>query len=211
MGSLGSNLKVGLTTLGLAAGMTFAFAGEAQAALVSCPATWTVDGTARVHDGGGAPVLTAASECQYIIPPNNSTVANVANVNANQFFGFSDWESGGVLQLGAASTTGTWTIPPAFLNFAVYDYMITFKDGGGTNLTSFFLNELFSSGGWNTPFTDPPFDLPGMSTTHEVSHFSIFRRVAGDDITIAEPASLLLMGMGLAAAARRMRRRVAVK
>jgi hypothetical protein len=132
----------------------------------------------------------------------------VANVNAAQFFAHNDWESGGVLQADANAASGTWAIPAGFLNFALYDYMITFKDGDGTNLISFLLNEEFSSGGWNTPFTEPPFNFGGSSTAHNVSHFSIFRRLSGDDITIPEPAALLLMGIGLAAAASRTRRRL---
>jgi hypothetical protein len=71
-----------------------------------------------------------------------------------------------------------------------------FKGGAGTSLSAFKLSELYSSGGSNTPFSDPPFDLPGASTSADVSHFSISRRSTGD-VVIPAPASLALLGMGL--------------
>jgi PEP-CTERM motif len=166
--------------------------GEARAVLVTCPATFIADGTAKVHDGT-ADKNTAASACQYIDPPDNSNVANVANVNAAGFFGFSDWVSAGILQQDANSASGLWSIPPV-VDFDAFDYMLTFKAGEGTNLTSFLLNEEFSSGGWDTPFTDPPFDLPGMSTAQNVSHFSLFKRSTGE---VPEPSALGLVGLSL--------------
>jgi hypothetical protein len=175
----------------IAAGLSV-FPGYVSAALISCPAAFTTDGTAKVHDGTGAK-NTAASACQYIDPPDNSNVANVTNVNAAVFFGFSDWVSAGINQQSAESASGLWSIPPV-VDFAAFDYMLTFKDGNGTNLTSFLLNEEFSSGGWDSPFTDPPFDLPGGSTLHEVSHFSLFKRSTGE---VPEPSALALVGLSL--------------
>ena len=165
--------------------------GQVNAVLITCPAPFVADTTAKVHDGTLAK-NTAASACQYIDPPDNSNVANVANVNAAAFFGFADWMSGGILQQGPGGALGSWTIPS--VDFAAFDYMLTFKNGNDTNLTSFLLNEEFSSGGWDTPFTEPPFDFGGGSTVHDVSHFSLFKRSAGE---VPEPSALGLVGLSL--------------
>jgi hypothetical protein len=78
-----------------------------------------------------------------------------------------DWDvwNNSVLQVNANASSGTWAIPE--VDFATYDYMITFKSGADTNLISFTFNELYSSGGWDTPFTEPPFDFPGGGHVEE--------------------------------------------
>lgn len=178
--------------------------GTAEAAQVSCPAAFTANGTAKVHDGGGAPILTAASACQYIGTASPSTVANAANVNANAFFGFSDWTvNAGNSQVNVNALTGSWAI--SGVDFAAYDYMIVFKSGAGTNLTGFLLNEAYASGQWSTPFTDPPFNLPGSSTQKDVSHYTIFQRSAG--APIPAPAALAVFGVALAGLGWALRRR----
>lgn len=164
----------------------------AHAALITCPTSFTTDPTAKVEDGTGT--LTAASACQYLTPADNSNVASVTNINTAGFFGHSDWTlNGGNLQVGPGGATGTWTISSA--NFANYDYMIVFKDGEGTNLIGFQFNELFSSGVWSTPFTEPTFDFNGRSTSHDVSHYTIVERL--NPTQVPEPLPLTLLGIGM--------------
>ena len=186
------NEKKWIATATLAAAV-LGFGSSAQAALINCPMPFTTNPTAKVEDS--AETLTAASACQYLSPADNSNVANIANINTAGFFGFSNWtQNGGNLQVDTPNqSTGTWAI--AGPDFAAFDYMIVFKDGSGTNLTAFLFNELYALGNWSTPFTDPPFDLPGRSTSHDVSHYTIAQRPAG---TVPEPVSLALVGLGLA-------------
>lgn len=179
-----------------------ALSGTADAALVSC----NPGSLGHVTDTGGTNI--AVSDCQYLTPPDTSNVASITNINAAGFFGFSDWATNGQDQMGGAGSTGgsgTWSI--ASVDFATYDYIIVFKDGAGTNLLAMTFNELYSAGDWTTPFTDPPFSLPGGSTVHDVSHMTIARRLAGHPPPIPEPASLTLLGMGLLGLGYAMRRR----
>lgn len=185
-----------------ALGMVLALPMAAEAALEACPASFTVDGTAKVHDGGGDPVETAASACQYLDPPDNNNVASVDNVNAAGFFGITNWTTnGGQLQVNANASTGTWAVVGA--NFSQFVYMITFKDGAGTNLISFLLNGEYTSGAWSTPFTNPPFTgITGGSKN--VSHYSVFQ--APGTTTVPEPGTLALLGLGFVGVASRRRR-----
>jgi hypothetical protein len=171
------------------------FAAPSHAALLSCPAGFTANGSAKVNDGGGAPVLTAASGCQYLDPPNASTVANESNVNAAGFFSTTNWRQvGAKIDLASgAGQTGTWSIASA--NFAAFDYMIVFKDGSGTNLIGFLLNELFSSGGWSSPFENPPFVQLKENQVKDVSHYTLFSR--DGERQVSEPGVLVLFGLGL--------------
>ena len=189
---------IALTTFGLPT-------TQANAALLSCPASFTTDGTAKVHDGTAAKE-TAAGACQYIDPPDQSNVASEANVNAAGFFATNTWDAV-VLQQDVNGQSGTWSIPS--VDFDAFDYMITFKDGSGTNLISFLLNEEFSSGGFDTPFVDPPF---AGASSKDISHFSIFQRegeIEPPPPGIPEPASLALFGAALAGLALFRRRRAA--
>lgn len=194
---------LGVTLLGLG--------NSAQAALVSCPLSFTTNPTARVEDPTAT--TTAASACQYISPSSPSNVANATNINAAGFFGFSDWTiNAGNGQVDPSNDqTGTWAITAA--DFASNDYIIVFKDGQDTNLVAFLLNELYSSGTWSSPFSNPPFDV---RNTKDVSHYTIAQRTAEPPCQVncnpqelPEPGNIPLFGIGVLglAAAIRYRRR----
>jgi len=194
--------QCGLATAAITALLTLGLAGEASAALISCPAAFTTDGTANVTTGTVARV-SAASLCEYLDPPNNSTVANATNVNAAGFFGVNTWSATAVNQVNANSTTGSWSLAGA--NFSAFQYMITFKDGSGTNLVSFLLNGASSSGSWFSPFTNPPFTQLNGNQTKAVSHFSIFQSAITQQVP--EPSTLALLGVGFAIAMVRRRQK----
>ncbi len=168
--------------------------GQAQAELVSCGTGSTTNLLSRVD---------TSTACQYLTPADNNNVANIDNINSAGFFGFSDWLSNGQDQLDnglnkqgvldSEGLSGTWSI--LNFNFSLYDYIIVFKDGGGTNLTAFLLGETASSGAWSTPFTNPPFSFNGAPNGKDVSHLTIAKRAAGTPVP--EPVSLALLGLGL--------------
>lgn len=205
-----------LITAAFLAVSVLGFGNYAQAALISCPSSFTTDPTAKVEDATGT--TTAASACQYVSPPDPSTVASISNINTIGFFGTTTWTLNGANgQVDPANDlAGTWSITGA--DFANFDYIIVFKDGANTNLVAFLFNELFSNGVWSSPFTDPPFDV---NNPKDVSHYTIAQRAAGeppcDPATqdcgpreLPEPGGLALISLGLfgaALASKRGRRR----
>jgi hypothetical protein len=191
--------------------LTGVLATPAQAALVSCPASFTVDGTAKVHDGTLS-MLTAASACEYDNATGQSDVASLSQINTSAFFGFNDWVDNGQTQIVPGSgQSGSWSI--LNVDFAAMDYLMVFKDGDDTSLIAFSFNELFSSGGWSSPFTEPPFDFQNNNTIKDVSHYSIFARSNPDGGPgpgpgpVPEPPAMPIFLGGLAAFLMVLRRR----
>jgi hypothetical protein len=172
----------------------------ANAALVDCTASSATGANSKVKNTTGT--ATAVNACQYITPADPSNTATVANINSAGFFGTTSWAAnGGNVQINPSNDqAGTWTIAGA--DFATFDYMIVFKDGANTNLIGFLFNELFSTGSWTTPFTNPPFTGVGANQSKDVSDFTIVQRRGGTGNPgggeAPEPGILALMGLGMA-------------
>lgn len=174
-----------------------AFVGmpAAHAALIDCPGSFTADGTAKVT--GPATTNSAADECKYIAGDGNDAPATLLNINNAGFFGSSNWTvNTGNNQVDTNNlSAGTWAISNP--DFDAFDYMIVFKSGQGTNLIGFLFNGDYAAGNWTTPFTNPPFNLPGNSDSKDVSHYTIVQR-PDKPTDMPEPGMLGLLGIGLA-------------
>ena len=90
-------------------------------------------------------------------------------VNAEEFFGFTDWSFGGKIGENAgyagkgSGKSGAWDIS-SVVQSAWDDVMLIFKSGNGTTLTGYMLKDGVTSGTWNSPFAK------------DVSHISVYYR-----------------------------------
>lgn len=173
----------------LAVGVVGLWSASSNAVLVNCDTT--NNGTPYINDGGSN---NAADGCQYVSPLDNSLNTGKDDVNANAFFGSTDWESaiGGRINTTGEPVSGTWSITGA--DFTMYNYMIAFADGNLTSLIGFSLNGLYSSGEWLSPFDSSIFT--GVKQTKAVSNWNILR--SEKSVSVPEPGTLALIGLGLA-------------
>jgi len=115
------------------------------------------------------------------------------------FFGFTDWQFGGKDETGGQ--LGTWDIDAHvtvdFADTSTLDsmWMLIFKDGAGTTLVGYLLEDDVYSGSWSTPFVNPPF-LNTSGAPKDVSHVSYYVRT-GSSSDLPEPGTLTLLPLGL--------------
>ncbi|MDD2871806.1 MAG: PEP-CTERM sorting domain-containing protein [Candidatus Gracilibacteria bacterium] len=98
----------------------------------------------------------------------------------------------GLLITGNA-LAGTWSINDVWDAYG--DIAFVFKDGRGTSPVAYLLTEGLTSGSFTTPFVDPPFNLPGNSGEHAISHISVYYR-EGETHNVPEPTTPLLLLLG---------------
>jgi hypothetical protein len=198
-------VAVGIFALAAVTGHHTAYASTLDAGLYGCDIENSLDAP---FVSGTNVTDQAASECQYLYPPNSGVKNTETTVNYWEFFGEDDWWqlSKTDLTSDVGFQSGTWEIEEP-VNFGLYAYMIVFKDGADTNLIGFLLNGNYASGNWISPFVNPPFDVTGAK---DVSNFAIYRAALGifdpPPPPVPEPRALVLLGIGLFAVAAGMRR-----
>ncbi|MDQ8023298.1 MAG: PEP-CTERM sorting domain-containing protein [Moraxellaceae bacterium] len=155
----------------------------AQAGTISCPAS--------ISNG-----VTGSIACEYSTASTQDFLnTDPLTVNADAFFGFSDWIFGGKIGVNAGYSgtgtgmSGTWGIPSLD-----GDVMLVFKSGNGTTVVGYLLADDTFGGSWESPFENPPFLT--IPNTKNVSHISVYLRDSGE---IPEPAPLALLAIGLMA------------
>jgi len=119
-------------------------------------------------------------------------------VNENGgFFGIDTWQFIDKDELAdSAGQSGSWSLDSDI--WSLFDeIMLIFKGGNassGLTLVGYLVGEPATSGSWESPFRAPDFDLG--ERIKDVSHISYYGSGPRD---VPEPATLLLLAMGLIA------------
>jgi hypothetical protein len=168
----------------------------------------------------GAVDCTVSDDFSNDAPP--PTVVNTPT----GFFDFTDWLFGGKIGVNAGYTgTGTTvdgegaiggqigTYAITALGAATWqDIMLVFKDGGGTTLVGYLLDNGVLAGTWQSPFVSALFPEANGNDTKDASHISVYYRECTANCAPVEPipipGGILLLisalgGLGFLARARK--------
>ncbi len=143
--------------------------------------------------------VTGAVDCT-ISDDFNRDFLNTDPMTVNEtpgFFGMTNWvfegkigENAGFTGVGSGKS-GTYDFSAAYMeNFT---YMLVFKSGNGTTLTGYLLDDGVTSGSWDTPFSEPPFNFPG-NNDKDVSHISVYKKPVPEPLTILGAGAAISFG-----------------
>ena len=168
-------------------GMTgLSWVGGAQAILIDCSVNSPMQNNFSGNDG-----------CQYVSPDTDSTNDSQALINSTGFFSSSNWTINGspgsspLLSGTQIGQSGTFTISGLSSSL---DALIIVKDGNGSTLVGYLYGaDANGSYSWISPYIGI---FAQNGNPKNVSHLSLYTRAA---TSVPEPATLLLLGSGLAA------------
>jgi hypothetical protein len=128
------------------------------------------------------------------------------------FFLEDDWEFVGKVGVDgfltgatAGGSSGSFNLSSVIADLGE-KVLIVFK-GGSNDIIGYLVDDLAALISWSTPFTDPPFTLPGNSTSQGVSHISVYT-VGVAPVPLPAAGFLMIGALGGLAAIRRRRRAV---
>lgn len=179
--------KFKITAAALGLGLMSAVASTgANAATVACSATVAskVVGDTTLSNGGCEVSTTADQDFLETKP---------TSVNAENFFGFSDWSFISKTD-NIEATSGIYDVSSVFNNFSTI--LAIFKSGKKTFLTGYVLND--ETGTWSSPFSQGNSKPP-----KDVSHISYYGRDAVSPVPLPAAGFLLIGALGGLAAMRR--------
>lgn len=180
MKSLFHKASACLLACSMAGVMGLSWVGGAQATQIACPS-------------GLAGALGGNDGCEYVDPFTGSDNDSASVINSNLFFGFNNWSLngsvGGLLEI-TNGVPSTFTISGLATDLQA---LVIAKDGSKATLVGYLYNpDANGTYSLTDPYSfNPPF------TQGSLSHLSLYTR--GGTPSVPEPASLLLLGAGLAA------------
>ena len=172
------NLK---TTAALVALVTMSSAGAASAATVACTPTVSAALTTNI----GCEVSTAASQ--------DFTQSDPITVNAEAFFGNTDWVFESKDNLADNVKSGTLTI--SSLLWSSYSQVMAIFKSGNENSDNYLVGFLLSPDDTSFDYTSPFFNQNGKPKA--ISHISIYGRGDGDDGDTGGPVGAVPVPAGL--------------